>query len=159
MAALPSHARGREKRFPDWKIDFIRKNRSLYERHRDWIDRWMPKIKAFPSSLQKLEWNIKGGERDIWRYVIQFRASGVRVKRRTSSPSLVAMCTTQIPIIGWERRYMTARECANLQSLGGLRHLPDSPSRAFKSLGNAVNADVVELIARVLFEPSRTPGA
>ena len=41
------------------------------------------RILPFPSSLQKLEWNCKGGERDIWKYVIQFRASGVRVKRPT----------------------------------------------------------------------------
>jgi len=80
-AALPSHARGQEKEFPNWKIDFIRKNRSLYERHRDWIDKWMPTIMEFPSSLQKLEWNIKGGERDIWKHVIQFRASGAGLPR------------------------------------------------------------------------------
>ena len=64
-------------------------------------------ILRFPSSLQKLEWNCKGGARDIWQYVIQFRASGVRVKRPTSSPSLIAMTSTQVPIIAWERRYMT----------------------------------------------------
>ena len=102
----PLHARTTEDQFPDWKIDFIRKNRDIYRKHRAWIDRWIPSILPFPSSLQKLEWNCKGGERDIWKYVIQFRASGVRVKRPTSSPSLVAMTTTQVPIIGWEKRYM-----------------------------------------------------
>ena len=111
MSGLPSHARVETVVFPDWKIDFIQKNRDLYARHRRRIYNWVPSILRFPSSLQKLEWNCKGGQRDIWQYVIQFRASGVRVKRPTSSPSLVAMTTTQVPIIAWERRYMTPVEC------------------------------------------------
>lgn len=144
--ALPSHARTEQMEFPKWKQDFIRQNREFYAQNRKWIDPWLPKILRFPSSLQKLEWNIKGGEREVWRYVIQFRASGVRVKRPTTAPSLIAMTDTQVPIIGWERRYMTPRECARLQSLEGLA-LPESRTRAFAALGNAVNANVVGSIA------------
>jgi len=150
MDSLPSHARTRQARFPRWKVQFIKQNRDFYQRHKRWIKPWLPKILEFPASLQKLEWNCKGEERDVWKYVIQFRASGVRVKRPTTSPSLVAMTTTQVPIVAWEKRYMTPRECARLQSLHNLPHLPDVPSSVFRALGNAVNADLVQLIARAL---------
>jgi DNA (cytosine-5)-methyltransferase 1 len=150
MSALPSYARTAEKQFPHWKVLFIRQNRDLYDRHKDWIKKWLPEILEFPSSLQKLEWNCKGEQRDIWNFVIQFRASGVRVKRPTTAPSLVAMTTTQVPIIAWEKRYMTPRECARLQSLDALQNLPGASTRAFKALGNAVNSEIVERVARSL---------
>lgn len=157
-AALPSHARTPQMNFPKWKQDFIRQNRQFYENNKAWIEPWLPSILKFPSSLQKFEWNIKGGKRNIWDYVIQFRASGVRVKRRTTAPSLIAMTDTQVPIIGWQRRYMTPHECARLQSLDGLKQLPKSPTQAFAALGNAVNSNVVEMVARSLLRrgPTKT---
>lgn len=151
LSALPSHARRKDYAFPKWKIDFIRSNRLFYAENRRWIDPWLERsaIEDLPSSFQKFEWNAQGGSRRIWDYVIQTRASGVRVKRRSSAPSLIAMTDTQVPIIGWEARYMTTRECAHLQSLGDIA-LPDSRTAAYKALGNAVNARVVEHIARPL---------
>ena len=60
------------------------------------------------------------------------------------------MNDTQVPIIAWEKRYMTPRECARLQSMEELKQLPSVRSQAFGALGNAVNTQVVERVARAL---------
>jgi DNA (cytosine-5)-methyltransferase 1 len=148
MDQLPSYAQ--ERNFPQWKRAFIMQNRQLYEANRSWIDGWKRQLEAFAPSLQKLEWNCKGEPRDIWRYVIQFRASGIRVKRTNAAPALVAMTTTQVPVIAWKRRYMTIRECAALQRLERLPELPESQGRAFRALGNAVNAEMIRRVAAEL---------
>ena len=154
LKLLPSHARTDSSRFPQWKINFIRKNREFYMRNKLWLDEWIPEIREFPSSLQKLEWNCRGEKvREIRKYIIQVRPSGVRVKRPTTSPSLVAMTATQVPIIGWEGRYMTPNECKRLQSMvgkKGLKELPVSDTRAYKALGNAINVEVATFVAKAL---------
>lgn len=146
---IPTYARS-AKPFPKWKINFIKDNRAFYSKHHKVIDAWLPKIDGFYPSFQKLEWNWKGGPRDLWQTVIQFRASGIRAKRPTTAPSLVALTTSQIPIIAWEQRYMTPRECARLQSMGNLKHLPSGEGASHRALGNAVNVEVMRRVGSAL---------
>ena len=67
FARLPSYARTRQNKFPSWKVQFIRENRALYEKHWRVIDSWLSRLYQFPLSLQKLEWNCKG---EVSDYII-----------------------------------------------------------------------------------------
>lgn len=135
--------------FPSWKKHFIRSNRAFYERYKKELKPIKQRLESLGvSSWQKFEWNVQGGERDLSKYIIQFRGSGVRVKKTDFFPSLVTV-STQIPIIGWENRYITPSEGARIQSLSGIE-LPQNLSSCFGALGNAVNADIVKYIAKNL---------
>lgn len=154
---LPSYAKTKQNEFPSWKKNYIRQNRAFYLKYKSVLEPIVKKIENLKiASWQKLEWNVQGGERDLYKYIIQFRGSGVRIKKTDFFPSLVTV-STQIPIISWEKRYITPSEGARIQSLNGIT-LPKNLGTCFSALGNAVNGTIVQLIAeRLIQEESNSP--
>ncbi|MDR6515854.1 DNA cytosine methyltransferase [Chryseobacterium camelliae] len=145
----PYSLNSKTERFPNWKIRYIEQNRKLYEENKTVLDPIVSKIKEFPIfSWQKFEWNCGELPRDLYKYIIQFRASGVRIKNNDFFPSLVTV-STQIPIIGWQKRYLSPAEGAAIQSFEKL-YLPENLGSSFGALGNAVNVKLVRLIANNL---------
>jgi len=99
-------------------------------------------------SWKKLEWNCPNSSRDLDDKLIQFRGSGVRIKKNNYLPSLVTV-STQIPILGKYLRYILPEEGAKVQSLPTTINLPETRTGSFRVLGNMVN---VELVYRVAFQ-------
>lgn len=138
---------------PDWKKTFIRKNNELYNENKMFIDGWLNKydnLKDFTPTHRKFEWQAGKSIKSIWEGIIQFRPSGVRVKKPTCFPALVAI--VQIPIIGERKRRLTVREAARLQSFPDSFIPDDNDQQAYKQFGNAVNVEVIKLAAKKLFE-------
>jgi len=154
---IPRYAQKDIEVFPKWKINYIRKNRDFYIENKDFIDKFVldnPKLKTFAFSFQKLEWSCQGAERTLEDKIIQFRPSGLRVKLSNWSPALTTIRTQNIYIPKIKRK-LSLFELAKLQSMK-IKHLPDIydgkffPNGGYKAFGNAVNVEVVRLIAKNL---------
>ena len=160
LAMLPIYAqKSRKKSFPKWKITYIQKNRDFYDRNKKWLDPWLKKVKDQANSFLKFEWNCGDADPIIEDKIVQFRASGIRVKLATYSPAL-NLVGTQIPIFPWidlpdkkgKGRYMTTKEAAALQGMSELNFEKLANSRIYEALGNAVNVRVVRIIAERLLK-------
>ena len=159
LSKLPNYARSkRAKTFPAWKQKFIKENRDFYERNKEWIDEWKKQIIGWEDSFIKFEWNCpEDGKMNIEHKIVQFRPSGIRVKEPTYSPALTFM-GTQVPVFPWiesklpdgtpqKGRYMTTIEAAKIQGMQDLLFDKLPANRIYEALGNAVDVDVIKLIA------------
>lgn len=134
---------------PQWKAGHLAKNYALYAKHREWIDVWAKKwclYTAFPPSRRKFEWQAQDTPR-LWDTVMHFRPSGIRAKRPTYLPALVAI--TQTSIVGPRERRLSPRETARLQGLPDWFDFGDQrPAATYKQMGNGVNVGAVWHIMR-----------
>jgi DNA (cytosine-5)-methyltransferase 1 len=142
-------------RLPKWKRDYINKNKPIYNKYKSEWNKWYNENKNLLQKREiygKLEWQTgpKKQNDSIFNYFIQLRQSGIRVKKSKYFPTLVAI--VQVPIFGKEKRYITPRECARLQSFPDdfILHINDRIS--YKQLGNAVNVKVVHKIINTVLE-------
>ena len=137
------------KLLPAWKQEYITKNRRIYEKYQQTWDDWYiehQEILTKKEIFGKLEWQtgkIKKND-SIFNYFIQFRQSGIRVKKADYFPTLVAI--VQTPIYAKERRYITPRECARLQSFPDTFKIHPVDRIAYKQFGNAVNVEVIKTV-------------
>lgn len=132
--------------FPAWKRDTIKKNRPLVQKYYTILDTWYTKHKELLKQREifgKLEWQAGPVSKNesIFNHFIQIRQSGIRVKKCKYFPTLVAI--SQIPIYGKEKRYITPRECARLQSFPEDFTLAIDDKKSYKQLGNSVNVENV----------------
>tara|TARA_Y100000361_G_C11092286_1_gene307107 strand:- start:215 stop:955 length:741 start_codon:yes stop_codon:yes gene_type:complete len=140
--------------YSKWKQDYINSNKKIIEKYKDKWDIWYKKHKDILQKREiygKLEWQvglIKPND-SIFNYFIQIRQSGIRVKKAEYFPTLVAI--SQIPIYGKEKRYITPRECARLQSFPEDFILSQNDNISYKQLGNAVNVDNVKTVIKATF--------
>jgi DNA (cytosine-5)-methyltransferase 1 len=138
---------------PEWKKIFEHKNRQFYLEHREVIDDWLSNhqvIRASPPSKRKLEWQAQDME-SIWDGLIHFRPSGIRVKRATYVPALVAI--TQTTIFGPYRRRITPKEASRLQGLSeDFTFCGQSDVASYKQLGNGVSVGAVYQVIKAAVE-------
>ena len=154
LEKLPNYAVYNQEEFPKWKINHIQKNRNFWVKNKKYIEPLLSELKTYINSWQKLEWNAGEDKRDIFQYLLQFRASGIRVKSSCSVSSLVL--TAQVPVIAWQKRYLNLKEAQKLQGFEDIDIKLESESHSFKALGNAVNTKVVSEIIKKIF-PQVTP--
>ena len=147
------------KDLPKWKQRFAFKNRGFYKKHEKFILKWSKKYSMLEeiSTHKKFEWNGGKAHKSLKEVVIQFRHSGIRAKRTNYFPTLVAINNT--PII-WDNsmnsyRYITPREAANMQSFNKDFILHNNDSQAYKQLGNAVNVEIVRMLAKKILNFAR----
>lgn len=144
--------RGLERKARDWKDEFLNKSQNF-------ITTYSPQLKGKESgdvlskilklknnAWRKLEWQASDAE-SLTECLIQLRPSGVRVKKATYTPALVAI--NQAPILGSEKRRLTPYEAGRLQLFPddvyqAMLDLKQPRTQSYKQFGNAVHVGTVQ---------------
>lgn len=140
--------------FPQWKLEFVRKNEELYNRNKEFIDKWAKKWKVyekFTPTQKKFEWQCGEKIESVYDGLIQFRPSGMRVKVPTAAPALVAMVQTSV--IGKLKRKMSLKECLRLQDFPDDFNFGEQTAHeSYKQLGNSICVKVLQKVTEKLLE-------
>lgn len=157
---IPRYSQNDLEYYPAWKVTYIKKNRDFYQSNKDYIDRFMienPQLFDFEFSYQKLEWSCQRADRTFKDKILQFRPSGLRVKLNNWIPALTTVRTQNVYVPEIKRK-ISLTELCEFQSLI-LKKLPDTDNinkfhqnGGYRAFGNAVNAEVVKLIAEKLLK-------
>lgn len=147
-----------DRTLPDWKQAHLRRNYELFERNPrelvEWAYRWgVFRDEVFPASRRKLEWQA-GDTSSLWETVMQMRPSGIRAKKATYLPALVAI--TQTSVVGKLQRRVSPAESARLQGLPPTFVFPGQNDAAtYRQLGNGVAVGAVAHVFRQHLERDR----
>lgn len=136
----------------EWKQNIINKNLKFYEENIVKIDKWYEKhnkLKGVIPSNRKFEWNANSTINSLFDGIIQFRPSGIRVKKPNFFPTFVAI--NHKPIIGENPRYLTPDEILGLYGFEGVK-LGDNLPQSYKQLGNTISVDVAEIVIKELIK-------
>ena len=134
---------------PKWKSNFISRNHNFYLTNKPELKKWLTRNNYFrhlSASKRKFEWQADDLA-SVWDGLIQFRPSGIRVKKPTYAPALVAM--NQTSIYGPKKRRLTVREAARLQGFDDSLDFGDqADSISYRQLGNAVAPKTAHYVLR-----------
>lgn len=134
-----------------WKDEFLDKSERFVAEFADILERpasrpLLAEIRALGNNAwRKFEWQAQDAT-SLRDCLIQVRPSGVRVKKATYTPALVAI--NQAPILGRDLRRLTPYEAGRVQGFpdrvyAAMRELqPDAQS--YKQFGNAVHVGTVQ---------------
>lgn len=152
-----------------WRTKYYKDMFEVYDLNKKYIDGWMKKfnVKKWNARDKKMEWHVGKESKNIKDGYIQLRQSGVRIRRKGSFPTLVAI--GQTPIVFDKKakkwRFLTVNEEQRLQTF----EFADSSKRyksyfkirndnstlsmntSYRQFGNAVTVDVIEKLIGYLF--------
>jgi len=140
---------------PDWKQSFIRRNIEFYNENSDWIDSWMQRtsLRDMIPSYRKFEWQAKEFS-SLYKCLIQFRPSGIRIKTPNYIPTFVAM--SQTPVVGWLNRELAINEAKVLQGFDlDFDFAGQSSAATLRQIGNSVHPGVASFVFSELVRQAR----
>jgi DNA (cytosine-5)-methyltransferase 1 len=134
-----------------WKIEFLDKSHQFVSSYSDILNKpakapLLARIRRLKNNAwRKFEWQAQGAT-SLRDCLIQLRPSGVRVKKATYTPALVAI--NQAPILGQDQRRLTPYEAGRVQGFPdhvyeAMRCLKQPDGQSYKQFGNAVHVGTV----------------